>query len=83
VVSVAARTGASPARRISVTSVNEVVPMRETQAETSSTSSKRAGDFHSSTWRTVWHSKVPSMPSVGRGRAARRNSKQAMSAYSL
>ena len=29
--------------------------MRLTQIETSSTSSKRAGDFHSITWRTVWH----------------------------
>ena len=48
-------TSASPARRSSKLSVNEVVPSRLVRTEISSTSSKRAGAFHSMTWRTVWH----------------------------
>ena len=54
--------------------------MRLTQVEISSTLSKRAGPFHSMSCRTVWISNVPSMPSVGRGRAARMNSNEARSA---
>ena len=44
--------------------------MRLTQVEISSTLSKRAGAFHSITWRTVWISKVPSI-AVGRPRQRR------------
>ena len=46
-------------------SVNEVVPSRLVRTEISSTSSKRAGAFHSTSWRTVWLSNVPSKASVG------------------
>ncbi len=67
-----------PAIRRSNATVNDVVPKRATRTEISSTSLKRAGAFHSMSWRTTWISREPSNGSRS-GNEARRNSVMARS----